>query len=199
MNPPTTSGAAAGVRPSQQARARRRPSVLWLAPLACLVTLGFVSFRALDARRVSAADTRARAVAAPAAPATVAPRSAPRLAPVAPLAAAPPPTTAPETSDPGDQPASWQTFKAKLDVETTDPRWSESTAADIRKLVAGLALPGTTLVSARCRQTVCEAVFDHTSHDHQMQAPMALTKGPFMTGVHYRYDGLRTYAYLQRE
>jgi hypothetical protein len=173
---------------------RRRPSLIWLAPIVGVAAFGFLSFRALEARRASAADARARAAVELEPTVAPSPPSAPRLAP----APAPAMRPAQQASDPVDPPASWQTYKVKLDGEGTDARWSERTAADIRKVVAELALPGTTLVSARCAQTVCEVVFDHSSHEHQLKAPMSLTTGPFATGVHYRYEGLRTTAYLQR-
>jgi hypothetical protein len=196
MNPSTTSGGTAGVRPPLHAPMRRRPSIIWLGPLACLGALGFMSFRALDARRASAADVRPAAVVAESEQQVKAvPRSAPRFAPTAEAA----PANTPPSSDDVAPPASWRTYQAKLQGEAPDPRWSAPTTAQIKKVVAELALPGTTLVSARCGQTVCEAVFDHANHEDQLNAPMALTKGPFATGVHYRYEGLRTYAYLQRE
>jgi hypothetical protein len=176
---------------------RRRLSLIWLAPIVGLAVFGFLSFRALEARRASAAGARTRVAVEPEPPVAPAARPAPRFAPApAPAPAMPP---AQQAGDPPEPPASWQTFKTKLDGEGTDARWSERTAADIRKVVAELGLPGTTLVSARCAQTVCEVVFDHSSHEHQLKAPMSLTTGPFATGVHYRYDGLRTTAYLQRE
>jgi hypothetical protein len=173
---------------------RRRPSVIWLGPIICLAALGIVSFRAF-ARRASSAEARGPALAAAVVEGqgVKAPRSAPRFAPAASVEAAPAP------SEESAQPASWRTYLAKLKAEGTDAQWSAPTEAGIRKVVAELALPGMTLVSAHCGQTVCEAVFDHATHDQQMQAPWSLNKGPFATGVHYRYDGLRTYAYLQRE
>jgi hypothetical protein len=173
--------------------------VIWLVPITGFALLGFVSMRALAGRRGLAADGAPSAVGE--GETSQRPSARPsRPEPV--MRALPALTTPPAERGPGKEaaaPPTWQAFQDKFESESPDPKWAPKTTAEIRRTVAELALAGTTLVDARCAQTVCEVVFDHTSHEAQMQAPYSLTKGPFMTGVHYHYDGLRTTAYVQHE
>jgi hypothetical protein len=180
---------------SRQLRGPRRLSLIWLIPISCFAVLGLLSWRVLAVRSARAATKAAAndAERTPPAPPTSIRRPAHLL----------PPTTfepveavAPEPAAP--QPA-WKPFQEKFAAEGVDPQWSAKKEAEIRQVVADLALPGTTLVSAHCARTVCQVIFDHTDADAQRNAPFALSKAPFATAVHYRYEGLRTTAYVQHE
>jgi hypothetical protein len=170
-------------------RRGRRPSAIWLIPLAGLALTSAALWRYAGARRAAAAtEGPTPAALAPSARARRPPRLSPAL--VAKMGEAPVPAPPPPI---------WQVFKDKFEAEGVDRQWSAKTTAAIRKVVAELAIPGTSLASVRCAETVCEVVFDHADKEAQLAAPYSLTKGPFASGTHLHYEGLRTAAYVQHE
>jgi hypothetical protein len=106
----------------------------------------------------------------------------------------PAPVPAEAAADPG---LPWSSLKARFDAEASDASGVQ-TVREIGATLADLALRGTVLSNARCARSLCLVVLDHADEEAQREAPLHLTRGPFATGVHYRYQGLRTEAILMR-
>jgi hypothetical protein len=153
----------------------------WVAVAAAALALSLLT-RSVAARRRAAPPMAARAERPPR-------PGPPRLAIGGPGAEA--------VAARGDPPDPWSTLEARFNAEGSDAS-SVQTVREIAAVLADLKLRGTALSSARCGRSLCLVLLDHADEEAQREAPLFLTRGPFAQGVHYRYQGLRTEAILQR-